>query len=62
MANALREVNEDEGHKLKGMLITAINGVSVAEHPLARFLLEAGFQAAPMGFNVRRKPVGTLVP
>ena len=56
VANAQRE--EDEAHRLKGMLITAINGVPVAEHPLARFLLEAGFQAAPMGFNVRRKLVG----
>ena len=37
-----------------GMLITAINGTPVAEHPIARFLLDAGFQAAPMGFNVRR--------
>ncbi len=37
-----------------GMLITAINGTPVAEHPIARALLDAGFQAAPMGFNVRR--------
>jgi ATP-dependent Lhr-like helicase len=36
------------------MLITSVNGVPVAEHPLARFLLDAGFQAAPLGFNVRR--------
>ena len=37
-----------------GMLITSINGTPVAEHPIARALLDAGFQAAPMGFNVRR--------
>ncbi len=37
-----------------GMLITTINGVPVAEHAMARALLDAGFQAAPMGFNVRR--------
>ncbi len=37
-----------------GMLITTINGIPVAEHPMARILLDAGFQAAPMGFNVRR--------
>ena len=37
-----------------GMLITSINGVAVAEHWMARVLLDAGFQAAPMGFNVRR--------
>ena len=37
-----------------GMLITGINGVAVAEDPFARFLLDAGFHAAPLGFNVRR--------
>jgi ATP-dependent Lhr-like helicase len=38
-----------------GMLITTINGTPVAEHPFARFLLDAGFHAAPLGFNVRRR-------
>jgi ATP-dependent Lhr-like helicase len=38
-----------------GMLITSINGVPVHESTLARTLLDAGFVAAPMGFNVRRK-------
>ena len=37
-----------------GMLIQSVNGVAVAEHPMARALLDAGFQAAPMGFNLRR--------
>ena len=37
-----------------GMLITNVNGVAVGEHPLARFLLDGGFQAAPLGFTVRR--------
>ena len=37
-----------------GMLIQTINGVAVAEHPMARALLDAGFQSAPMGFNLRR--------
>ncbi|MGI4827352.1 MAG: DNA glycosylase AlkZ-like family protein [Janthinobacterium lividum] len=46
---------EAEGGRARGgMLITSINGVPVAEHPIARSLLDAGFQAAPMGFNVRR--------
>ena len=46
---------EAEGARGRGgLLITSINGVPVAEHPLARFLLDAGFQAAPLGFNVRR--------
>jgi len=42
------------GNDRAGMLITTINGIPVAEHPIARILLDAGFQAAPMGFNVRR--------
>jgi ATP-dependent Lhr-like helicase len=42
------------GNDRAGMLISTINGISVAEHPIARILLDAGFQAAPMGFNVRR--------
>ncbi len=37
-----------------GMFIQTINGINVAEHPMARALLDAGFQAAPMGFNLRR--------
>jgi ATP-dependent Lhr-like helicase len=42
------------GNDRAGMLITSINGIAVHEHPIARILLDAGFQAAPMGFNVRR--------
>jgi ATP-dependent Lhr-like helicase len=49
-----REGGVDEARGRMGMLITAVNGVNVAEHPLARFLLDAGFQPAPLGFNVRR--------
>ncbi|MEZ2348556.1 DNA glycosylase AlkZ-like family protein [Terriglobus sp. RCC_193] len=37
-----------------GMFVQTINGVNVAEHPMARMLLDAGFLAAPMGFNLRR--------
>jgi ATP-dependent helicase Lhr and Lhr-like helicase len=46
--------NNPEGRGRTSMLITQVNGVPVAGHPLARFLLDAGFQAAPLGFNVRR--------
>ena len=49
-----------------GLLITSINGIASAEHPLSRFLLDAGFQVGPMGFNVRRGlpslPSGTPTP
>jgi ATP-dependent Lhr-like helicase len=44
---------EDE-HGRGGMLIATVNGVAVAEHPMARALLDAGFAAGAMGFNVRR--------
>ncbi|XCB35571.1 DEAD/DEAH box helicase [Tunturibacter psychrotolerans] len=37
-----------------GILIASVNGIAVAEHPMARFLLDAGFAAGAMGFNVRR--------
>ncbi len=37
-----------------GMLIASVNGVAVAEHGMARALLDAGFAAGAMGFNVRR--------
>ncbi len=38
-----------------GMLVASINGIAVAESFIARTLLESGFVAAPMGFNVRRE-------
>jgi ATP-dependent Lhr-like helicase len=37
-----------------GLLIAEINGVSATGHPLAPFLLEAGFSPSAMGFHVRR--------
>jgi ATP-dependent helicase Lhr and Lhr-like helicase len=45
-----------------GMLIQSVNGVAVAEHPMARALLDAGFQAAPMGFNLRRNLPPLMTP
>ena len=40
-----------------GLLVAEINGRPAAEHPLAAFLVEAGFSASAMGFNVsRRRP------
>ncbi len=37
-----------------GMLISTLNGIPVAEHWMARFLLDAGFSPGAVGFNVRR--------
>jgi ATP-dependent Lhr-like helicase len=48
-------VHDDEDASGRGgMLIASVNGVVVAEHWMARFLLDAGFAAGAMGFNVRR--------
>jgi len=49
----MREGEADAGGR-GGMLVATVNGVAVAESPLARFLLDAGFQAGALGFNVRR--------
>ena len=37
------------------LLLSEINGRPAAEHPLAAFLVEAGFAGSAMGFNVRRR-------
>ena len=52
--------NNPEGRGRSSMLINQVNGIPVAEHALARFLLDAGFQAAPLGFNVRRRNLPSL--
>jgi len=53
-AKALAEFLVARAQMDGGMLLTSVNGESVAEHWTARTLLDAGFVAAPMGFNVRR--------
>jgi ATP-dependent Lhr-like helicase len=50
---------KDEGDPRAGMLVTTVNGIPVREHPIAKYLLEAGFSAAPMGFNVRKPTVAS---
>jgi ATP-dependent Lhr-like helicase len=40
-----------------GALITTINGQPVAAHPIARFLMDAGFHAGPLGMHLRRIPL-----
>ncbi|CAN5731733.1 DEAD/DEAH box helicase [soil metagenome] len=44
----------DDATGRAGMLIASVNGIAVAEHWMARALLDAGFVAGAMGFNVRR--------
>ncbi|RZU38989.1 DNA glycosylase AlkZ-like family protein [Edaphobacter modestus] len=46
----------EDGDVRAGILIATINGVLVAEHWIAGFLLDAGFTAGAMGFNIRRNP------
>ena len=43
------------GHR--GVLVTTINGQPVTAHPMARFLLDAGFYQGPLGMHLRRVPV-----
>jgi ATP-dependent Lhr-like helicase len=46
----------------QGMLITTINGQPVAAHPMARFLMDAGFHPGPLGMHLRRIPMGMPQP
>jgi len=39
-----------------GLLIAEVNGVPTAEHPLAPYLVNAGFAPSAMGFMMRRAP------
>lgn len=52
LVSRVREQEDADGRG--GMLIASVNGMTVAEHWMARFLLDAGFAAGAMGFNVRR--------
>ncbi len=45
-----------EGDGTTGQLIAEINNAPASEHPLARFLLEAGFSLTAMGLQMRRAP------
>ena len=38
----------------QGVLITTINGQPVAAHPMARYLMDAGFHPGPLGMHLRR--------
>ena len=41
----------------QGALITTINGQPIAAHPMARFLMDAGFHPGPLGLHLRRIPI-----
>jgi ATP-dependent Lhr-like helicase len=44
-----------------GLLLATVNDVPTTEHFLARFLLDAGFHASPMGFHLRRSLLSPTV-
>ena len=48
------------GGSHQGVLITTINGQPVAAHPMARFLMDAGFHPGPLGMHLRRIPLPVL--
>ena len=45
------------GSSHQGVLITTVNGQPVAAHPMARFLMDAGFHPGPLGMHLRRIPL-----
>jgi ATP-dependent Lhr-like helicase len=54
LARALAGLARDE--QRGGLLLAEINGLEPAQHPLAPFLIEAGFNPSAMGFQMRRPP------
>ena len=54
LAHALARLARDE--QRGGLLLAEINGQPPTHHPLAPYLLEAGFNASAMGFQMLRRP------
>jgi ATP-dependent Lhr-like helicase len=52
LARALAHLARDE--QRGGLLVAEINGLPPAHHPLAPYLIEAGFNPSAMGFQMRR--------
>jgi ATP-dependent Lhr-like helicase len=52
LARALAGLARDE--RRGGLLLAEINGREPAQHPIAPFLIEAGFNPSAMGFQMRR--------
>ncbi|HTU58758.1 MAG TPA: hypothetical protein VMF89_09995 [Polyangiales bacterium] len=50
------QLRDEEARRHGGLLISTINGQPVHQHWLARFLKDAGFAPAPLGFHMRRVP------
>jgi ATP-dependent Lhr-like helicase len=59
LAHFLRQRGQErmQTDRHQGVLITTINGQPAAVHPMARFLLDAGFHPGPLGLHLRRMPM-----
>jgi len=55
-----RDIESGELRERGGMLISHVNGIEVRKHPIATFLLNAGFRASPRGFNLQRTATAVL--
>ncbi len=53
LATRLAQLARGEDGRM-ALLIAEINGVPASEHPLASYLVEAGFSPSAMGFQIRR--------
>jgi ATP-dependent Lhr-like helicase len=50
-----RDIEAGDTRERSGILISHVNGIEVHKHPIATFLLDAGFKASPRGFNLQRR-------
>lgn len=55
VARALADVATRGEGRHGGLLVRDVSGVRVDAHPVAPYLLDAGFRNSPMGFQVRRE-------
>ena len=55
LADRLAKLARSEGER-GGLLVSEINGLPAADHPLAPFLIESGFSPSAMGFQMRKAP------
>lgn len=53
-AKVRTELRDEEARRHGGMLISSVNGQSIHQHWLARFLTDAGFSLSPKGISMRR--------
>ncbi len=53
LATKLMDLARNAPPGRRGMLVSEINGVGVADHPLAPYLVQAGFVPTAMGYQAR---------